>query len=277
MPTAKQWDCTSEEYHAATEVISNSGKELFRRSQRQYHQRYVMREPGPPPTRDMQIGIWAHLALWQPEVWLTRFVVAEKFDRRTKIGKEQYAEWLQTIGDKHPVDLEDYILVNQLREAVLENKLARAMVEAQGPTERSITWTDEITGLKLKCRPDKWLDAEPMFVDLKTTGDVSPAAFARMVVSHGYHRNADFYLAGHRAIMGVPGHYLFIVVSKQTFEVACYELDDAALDLGYMQNRDTLERLARCYETDDWLSEHEKQITTLSLPGWAYTQDDYQL
>lgn len=264
----------ADEYNADRSTIRNTTKEIFRRSRKQFYELCVAKTtPWPEPTEALNLGIWTHIAVWEPDRWLRNFVVAPKCDRRTTEGKAVWKYFCEESAGKTVLTAEQYDEVMQLREAVMANKMARALVEAEGKHEHTLAWTDEGTGLPCKCRDDKLM--QNAIVDLKTTRDgVSRSEFRRMAASRGLHRNAEFYVAGHHTALGERLPYLFLVVSKATRECACYELDDSAMTLGWQQNQSTLRNIARCYESGDWCSDHEKQIVTVSLPRWAASDDD---
>jgi len=257
--------------------VRNTTKEIFRRSRKAYHDLCIAKTvPWPEPTEALLLGIWTHLAVLEPDRWLREFVIAPKCDRRTTEGKAVWKYFCEESQGKTVITQEQAAEVTALREAVMANKMARWFIEADGKHEHTVRWTDPQTGLQCKCRDDKLL-ATGQILDLKTTRDgISPQEFAKTAANLGYQRNADFYVGGHDAAIGERVPYLFLVVSKKTFECACYELDDDAMDLGARQNRRTLADLARCHETGNWLSEHETQITTLSLPRWAASSDEWE-
>ena len=269
---------THDAYNADLATVRNTTKEIFRRSRKAYHDLCIAKTVRwPEPTDALLLGIWTHLAVLEPDSWLREFVIAPKCDRRTTAGKQAYAAFCQEAEGKTVITAEQAAEVTALREAVMANRMARHFIEADGKHEHSVKWTDPQTGLLCKCRDDKLL-ASGQILDLKTTRDgISPLEFAKTAANLGYQRNADFYVGGHHEAFGERMPYLFLVVSKKTFECACYELDDAAMALGNKQNARTLGDLARCHETGNWLSEHETQITTLSLPRWAASSDEWEM
>jgi hypothetical protein len=84
----------------------------------------------------------------------------------------------------------------------------------------------------------------------------------------GYHVQAAHYLNGLEA-----EKFIFIAVEKSyPFAVAVYELDASALlEGGSLAFRD-LRRIATCRGLDEWPG-YSQEITTLSLPMWAYNDD----
>ncbi len=74
-------------YHA-NPAISHSKLEVFRRRPRLFFKRYVEKSlPPPETTTAFRVGSAVHCAILEPEEFNARFVVSQKFDRRTKDGK----------------------------------------------------------------------------------------------------------------------------------------------------------------------------------------------
>jgi hypothetical protein len=104
-------------------------------------------------------------------------------------------------------------------------------------------------------------------VDLKTTTDASPAAFARSVATFRYHVQASHYLSG---LHGAE-RFVFIAVEKTApYAVAVYELDAAAMAAGDELRQRDMRMIADCRATGEWPG-YSDDCQTLSLPKWALT------
>lgn len=268
---------TADAYHADTAIISNSGKECFRKSQALYHGQYVAKTiPWPEPTPALKMGTWVHTAILEPDVWAAKYICGPVgIDRRTTVGKALYLEFCQQAEGKEIVPAEDFWLVKELREAVRANRVARRFLDDPGEVEHSFKWTDDETGLELKSRPDKTM-ATDIIVDLKTCDDASPEAFQRSCLMHGYHRTVAWREAGHLARTGNPSRHLFIAISKKTFEVGLYELTEAEVEHGRQENRRLLDRMAVCYESGDWAASWTKQVMAITYPAWAFRSAEWE-
>jgi len=158
--------------------------------------------------------------------------------------------------------------------ALLNSKVARLLLDGDGPHEQTITWTD---GIQRKCRLDKHLDGE-IIVDLKTADDPSAAGFARKCAAFGYFRQADWYLEGVEALTKVKHRFVYVVVgSKPPFEVFCFEPDPDDMERSAAQNDAAIEGLRRCLESGDWSTPGSDRITLLRLPNHTRYEDSYLL
>jgi len=139
------------DYHAGEE-ISHSGIVKLLKSPEHYMQYKI---GGEEPTPAMEFGSAFHAFILEPEVFAKNYVLAPKFDKRTKDGKESAAKWDEENVGKTPLAADQIEALTAMRESAFKHAGAAKML-AKGEAESSLYWTDEITGLKCRIRPD-WL------------------------------------------------------------------------------------------------------------------------
>lgn len=278
------------EYHDRAE-IGASMLEDFRGDRQTYRATYIDKtRPKREATPAMQFGTLLHLLVLEPD----RFAdaVAEpmpdlsglapdgkKWNRRK--GSDHERLWQEEVdkrAGKICADWKTLQRVTAAANAVKRHPVVSKML-AVGESEVSHYWTDDETDLRCKCRVD-WL-GDGFAIDIKTAIDASPAGFARRVVQLGYHRKLAHYLDGLEACHGEPVPLVHVAIEPEwPHRVGVYELDDRdrdELSLGRQQRRQTLRALADCLAKDDWREPWETQVTALRLPGWAFTENDYQM
>lgn len=262
MNTAIIDNLSNAEYHADP-AVSASHLHMAARSPYHYWARYVTKIPElPKPTAAMAKGSLVHCAVLEPAELLKRYGIAP--DRRTKAGKETAAA-MQANGIE-PVSESDLQQTQRMASAVHRHPMAAQLLQ-QGQPETSIWWDDPETGLRCKCRPD-WLDGSTC-VDLKTTNDASPRAFAKSVANFRYHVQQAHYQAAEPI-----ERFIFIAVEKEPpFAVGVYELDADALAEGQRLRIRDLQRIANCRAAESWPG-YGDELQTLSLPGWAFSDSD---
>lgn len=217
------------------------------------------------PTAAMQFGTALHTAVLEPAKFSDEFAVFDG-DRRTKAGKAEYEE-LAAAG-KIVLKREDRDAIRSMREAVFAHPEARELLWNRGlRVEHSVFWTDAVTGLECKCRPDGW--GEGYIADVKTTEDASPEGFARSVATYRYHVQAAHYMAG----TGINRFFFVAIEKKPPYAVAVYELDSIALALGEQIRRENLMLYAECQASGFWPG-YGNTVQTLSLPPWAFPSGD---
>jgi exodeoxyribonuclease VIII len=245
-------------YHADP-AVSASHLHAIARSPYHYWARYINPDRiTPEPTAAMRLGSLVHCAVLEPDELLQRYGVCAP--RNTKAGKEQAAA--MAASGIEAVSEGDMALALSMSASVRQHPAAAALL-ANGKAEQSFWWDDHATGLRCKCRPD-WYHSTTV-VDLKTTTDASPAAFARSVATFRYHVQASHYLSG---LHGAE-RFVFIAVEKTApYAVAVYELDAAARAAGDELRQRDLRMIADCHATGEWPG-YSDDCQTLSLPKWA--------
>jgi exodeoxyribonuclease VIII len=148
---------------------------------------------------------------------------------------------------------------------IAENKKALGFLEQPGQCERTFTWTDQPTGIRIKCRPDKLLDCN-LVVNLKTCADSSPRAFLKTVRQFGYHRSAALEVSGILKATGIEPDFMWVAVETEPPHVTrCYSLDSDTFDEAYVENTDLLDEIAERRRNSNWSDRYANQVVELSL------------
>lgn len=254
-----------QEYHQHP-AVSKSHLDMVAKSPLHYWARYL--DPNrviPEPTPAMVLGTAVHSSVLEPDDYAVSFVVApDDINRRTKEGKQQWADFEAAAEGKMVLTVEQASLVAHMTAAVREHPAARTILNLPGLAERSYAWMDKTTSERCKCRPDWHSEDKRIVLDLKTTDDASPDSFARSIHKWRYHVQAAWYLRG----VGAE-QFLFLAVEKTPpFAVAVYAATPAMIAAGERVADRDLALLAECRAQDHWPS-YAEQIVTLDLPGWA--------
>lgn len=277
MSAGTKWEVTVEEYQKATGIVSHSTLEVFRRSVKEYHDRFVTKEMrDPPPTEAMFFGTAFHLAMFQPEKVKEKVIIVEDdLDRRTKAGKEQWAAYQKEAEERRATLIQQGMWeeIEQMVKSAYKVPAAKRLLEAAGVCEQAVQWKDAVSGLAMKSRMDKVLDS-CIIIDAKTCIESHPAAFSKAVGNFGYHRQDALYRDALAATGDLCERFYFIAVQKSPpYETFVYELKESALALGQKQNRALMDDLARRMKEGDWRSRGEGEVITVDLPRWSYYED----
>lgn len=277
LPRAEQIEISNAAYHDDFSRVSSTSLKLFRKSPLKYHRRYMLGMDQKEPTDSMILGSLVHCLVLEPGQLDSLYAVAPKCDRRTTIGKAQWAEFVQWSVGKQVVDEATAEKADAIAAAVRADTFAKMLLNLDGAIERAIHWTDEATGIFCKAKPDLASESAMTLVDLKTCQDASPSGFSRQMANYEYHCQAAWYCAGFEALTGTRPAFVFVAVETEPpYEVACHEIDEQSLALGFAQNAAAMRDLVRRVESDQWEPEWRQQINTLSLPAWAF-RNDYEL
>jgi len=275
---------SSEEYHAHP-ALGATMLETFRESRRKFHAIHITKTMAPKVSSPaMRLGTLVHMRLLEPGRYIDAIgdpmpefaPDGTIWNKRLKAHREAWAEEEFKRASGEPVDLPTRNTVEAIAQSVLNNRHARRLLERHGEPEYSIFWTDPATGIECKLRVDWWSSIP---IDIKTTRDSSPAAFAKQCVDLGYHVKRAHYMQGITAFAGPDLPMVHLAVGTEPpFSACCYDLDDTdsmGVSLGLRQWRSAMQSLAECMESDQWDEPYERQIVTLRLPGWAFQQDAY--
>lgn len=259
----------AEDYHA-TDDLSCSASKVFRRSRREFAAIHVHKTvERPRATRRMDFGTVSHAGILEPHtiddliVEITPDVLTSNGQRRGKA----WDEFAASLNGKIPFSPAEIRAVRSMQEAAWSHPIASRLLGGKGPVEQSIFWTCQRTGLKRKCRVDK--QSGDFIVDLKTTDDVSPEAFARVAAKLDYDFQGAYYTDGVEQFTGERRHFVFIAQSvNPPYPTRVYKLN-ADAELAAWQDMDrTLLQIAECFDTGDWSEPGENEIVELGMPRW---------
>ena len=251
------------DYHASP-AISKSGLDKIAKSPAHYR---AAKEAPAESTEAMIFGSAFHDYILLPEVFQTAYtVLPDDFNGRTKEGKALMSaikESGQTVLKSEWVEN-----IKGMAAAVAAHPKAAALLSG-GHSEVSMFWQDADTGLDCRCRPDH-INPAGIIVDLKSTLDASPEAFAKSCANLRYHVQDAFYSEGYSQATGEwPRGFVFIAVEKTApYAVACYTLDDVAKEKGRELYQRDLQTLQAAQAANEWPA-YSTEIETLHLPAWA--------
>jgi hypothetical protein len=210
------------------------------------------------------------MMLFQPTLVAERTVSAPVNPKTEKAYGMDTNAW-RDYAAQHPGKLivsaeevqEATLAVNAIRE---HPKLAPVMCES---IENELVLVWEEYGIRFKAKVDA-LTARDMG-DLKTSKNAQDRAFARAISELYYHTQAALYLRGAFALGIEVERYVIGVVEKETFQIACYQLDEHFLSIGNTKVQEWIDALRPCLETNVWPG-YSREIVTISPPMWLLSQ-----
>lgn len=188
---------------------------------------------------------------------------------RTKAAQEARDE--ARANGMTPLLAADYARVKAMADKLSEHPLATRLL-SEGEAEVSAYCEDKATGVMRRGRFDFLADG--WITDYKTTVDAAPFAFASSAAKFDYAMQAAWYLDLARDLGREVDGFIFIVQAKEApYEVTVCELDWASEELGRRRNRRALDTYAKCVTSGNWPG-YGDDLHTISLPRWAFTQED---
>lgn len=263
------WQTTESDYHADTTRVSHSLLNVFRDGGGPALADALL-GIGREPTRAMVLGSALHCLILEPERFRDAYGLdrSKDFDRRTTAGKQGYAAWSEASRDagRTWLDRDEMALVKTQAEAIgRHRKAVKALVEVPGLNEQAITWEDAETGLPMRARMDRVLVDAGLIVDLKTTSSSNLKEWEKSSWEYRYHAQAALYCEAARQEWGRDFGFCFVTVSSgNPVQVAVRVPDEALLEAGRLDNRETIRRVAEMRASGSWWD-----AETYSAPQWA--------
>ncbi len=185
------------------------------------------------------------------------FALEPNVDRRTKVGKEEYADWLTSVGDRTPCKQDMYDVCMERREVV-----ADYIPKPEHRVELTLCW--EWLGQPCKGKLD-WHTGTDIW-DLKTCRDASPRGFKSAINSFKYHQQAAYYVAGCRAV-GLPTEKFYFLAQEKMapYPYAVYTLSDEAIAYADAKNEQALAIGMACRESDIYLPYNQEGVKEFNI------------
>lgn len=256
-----------DDYHNSP-GISSSGISLILDCPKRYWHEYLSGETVRESTKAIVIGQALHTLALEPDTFSDRFFVMPDTDRRTRAGKEEWENALRSLGTRTAISADEFMIADSMAASIRKHPMFRKLA-GNGNIEDSILWKDEETGALLRSRPDYYNDF--LIVDLKTTDDASPAAFARSIAAYGYHRQAAMACDALTSQTGFEYDSVvqFVVEKNPPWLVAVYLLSPESIDQGRLEYMRGAQIYQDCMEKNEWPG-YEEVIKDIDLPKYAY-------
>jgi hypothetical protein len=265
---------SAKEYHALTDIVSNSylGK--------------LARVPAAAKlpqeeTEAMTFGRAFHCYVLEGgEAFYERFlcfdsIPAKPTKRSTQKTVDNYAAWLQSLSGVAAITKEDLCAIQEMDKAVYRHPFACELLK-NGISETSIFWDDTDTGLPCKVRPDRIPDGNKgVILDLKSTANAAPVPFRNDCVKFGYAREGGMYLEGLCKVTGaIFNDLIFALIAvekKEPYRVEVYTLDVEFVDYGFKEFKRLLYLEKQCRDNNFWPHYVNAGAETLTRPAYLQT------
>lgn len=289
------YDLPIETYHDDRESISKTGLDLIDKCPAIFRAWQSPDAPKREPKPGQLEGHLAHCAILEPDQFKLRYAVppkdaprkptekqwnAEKPSAKSIAAMEWWSQWALDNQQKLPITFGQYEVAMCQAESVRELPEIREFL-SRGRAEVSGYWTDSITGMKCRCRPDfvhPSRNNSVVLLDVKTCGDASKAEFARVAGRKRYHVQDAFYSGGYSVAANVEVEkFIFIAVeSEWPYVAASYELGAESREEGFLECHRLLDIYEECLRTNVWPGYADK-TTTIDLPPYVFKSQEVEI
>lgn len=226
-----------------------------------------------PDTADLALGRLVHTLVFEPQKFGDEYAV---FTGPVRKGAAWDAFKAENEG-KTIFKTDELAEARTMADTVRRHPLVAPYLVG-GQFETVLRWTDPATGIACKAKCDWLIPGRRILADLKTTRSIERRRFAADVARYHYYGQLAHYAAGVKHALGwEPQRRILIAVEKAApFDVAVYELDEAACTIGDEKAAELLAKLKACIDTDTWPGRYtEEQV--MELPGWVFGADDIEM
>tara|TARA_R110002012_G_scaffold2179_1_gene10418 strand:- start:4727 stop:5587 length:861 start_codon:yes stop_codon:yes gene_type:complete len=178
-------------------------------------------------TESLIVGSAFHCLLLEPEEFNKRYVYEPKFDKRTKVGKEAYAEFEKTLDGKKPVPEKYEDIFTSMLMNLRTHKAAQSLLASTKNKEVIHFFKDKKTGLECKGKVDA--EGDDFIIDVKTTSKgVDMKSFQKFANDYHLTQQAAFYCNA-----TAKKHFFFVMFQlKAPYNIAVYKMSNNAINFG---------------------------------------------
>lgn len=245
---------TFEEYLSKKDYISASDVKNFLKSPKYYY--FEKYEKGVEDSEPhFVIGSALHQLILEPHLFQDNYAVSPKFDRRTKDGKAGYDLFELENEGKVIINMNDFNMITNMATSSALNKTFIQLIKGSY-RETSCYTIDEVTGLKIRLRPDAMLPNKPIITDIKSCLDSSYNKFRKDIYSFQYNISAAYYCD-----FLYKENYVFAAIEKQApYQISLYQLSDELINFGREQYRMALDLIKWSQDNDFWCDYNEFEL-----------------
>lgn len=209
--------------------ISQSAAKKFLESPRSMYE-YYFGEDGKEESAVMTLGKAYEIMLLEPDKVDEEIVVAPVFNRRTRVGKEAYAEFQEKWKGKIILPEDQMEVCLKMYQRARKDQEIMAILEDIAVVQESVYFTHRQTGFRCVAKVDfrNSIDAKPFkVIDLKTFGgQPMPSDFTRQQYALKYWFQGGAYFNAYRnKYYAFPDYYWMVASTKPPYDLNYFKAD----------------------------------------------------
>lgn len=234
-----------DKYSQGELYLSYSSLSAFRKSPKHFIDYKLKIEED---TDSMILGQALHCLILEPENFNKKFATAPECDRRTKEGKEIFANFLNECKGKTVLTNNIYQNAVNMAISVLSNEEAKKLIDKAQFKEKRIDW--ESYGFKFLSFLDG--EGENFVFDIKMMPDADPKKVQREILNRSLWLQAGMYLKA----LQTDKEYYIIAVDKSG-NVSVHYIMPSLVDYGKSEFKRLCSDFEDCLSTNSWLKSYE--------------------
>ena len=228
-------------------------------------------------TEALLVGRAVHCAILEPQKYDDEFIYEpDGIDRRTKAGKEAYAEFLAAADGKTILSRKHLEMVEGVKESASKSELLQQILADSTLKEVTSSTIDNFYGLDIKARADILDTRRGAIYDVKTIGDFATEKnIVRAIINYRYDFSAAYYKRVFEQATGqdFPLYGWVFVEKKPPYGIRLVAVDADSLKAGQDDVAWCLDQLKRAIDTDHW-PQYKQEFSTIKLPEWFKGESD---
>jgi hypothetical protein len=175
---------------------------------------------------------------------------ADKIDKRTKEGKEQWAAFCRQARGREILAKQDWNDIHLMVDSVLAIPEIGELLRCPSFKEVSAYWQETVCGqpVSMRSRPDWWSVDMEMVIDYKGTRDASQESFRWDIRKFRYDLSAAHYIAGTKA-----KEFGWLAVEfNPPYCAMLYVVSAGELVKQALRRAELLEKLVKCRSENRW-------------------------
>lgn len=257
-------------YHAAPGYSSTKIKDAIDQSLLHWWHRYENpNREAEESEKHFDFGEATHTAILEPDLLDQRVIESPPFNLRSSTARAERDKFVEENPGKIILLPDELAAVRAIRDRVHSHPVASGLLR-DGAAEQSFFAKDPETGELIKCRPDYLMSSGFAMIDLKSTKNAAPDAFAKDVANLHYDISAPWYLDVLRTLYGeTPQHWVWIAVEKEPpYAIGIYFAQPQDIERARLCARRHFLRLVEAKRNNYW-PDYAESVEPLILPAWA--------
>lgn len=166
----------------------------------------------------LRIGLAVHCLALQPHLFNDKFAVMIECDRRTKEGKQMWAEFIANNENKMCLSIKEFGTAMKCYESIKHNKYFNAVSSMNDEVFFEAGGSMELFGSKIKGRIDLFNKSKNVVLDIKTCSKIPTIDNIRNAIyQNKYHMQAYFYKSIVNSVFDCNPKFVFLFVDKKNF------------------------------------------------------------
>jgi len=222
-------------------------------------------------------------ALLEPDLFDDKVVIFDD-DKRPE-PKKNFGSTLNKEYKKRIYDTDKYVIeqkgkesfetIEYMLESCYKDSVIQSIIKDVG-FQTSLFWTDKVTGLKLKTRPDIIRKNKNVIIDVKTILNGSPQGFSKQLGNLSYPMQACLQMRGvvETGLKERIDNYFWLVVEKNPpFNATLYEFDKEDWEFCFDELDYNISRLSRGLKENKFIgytefANNDSGVLKAQIPLW---------